>query len=654
MKERFKISFLLVFCLMTFHLRDMSAQTNIDSLQHLIDDSKGIQKAKQLNVLASVYLDFDLDKAIATATMAHQLAERLNEPGEQAKATRTIADVYFYKNDLYKAIEFYKLSAEAEKTANSPLSRYFVARIGDIGYCYSALSQFDNAELYYNKALDIARQINDTEEIATNLNNLGQVYCAWGEYDKAISSFTGALELDEERQIEEYISVDLNNIGKVYFSWKKFDKAIEYYNEALEKAVSLSNEPMQAIRLSNIGQAYEALGEYDLALDFLEKALAIDQSHGNKTKVGIRLSHIGMVNMKQEKYATARQNLNASLEIFEEMGIAHSQAITLNHLGDLVAQQKEYNQALAYYNRSLDISREIGLRAQELRSLLGISEAHQQLGNYSAALINYKHYALLNDSIFDEEKHRQVAEFEARYETEKKEKENALLKQEAKIQRNQKTIFIISGFGILLVAMLFIFLFNTKRKSLIQNKKLHEKENRLHGLEMEKQEKEKDHLQKVLFAEEQINKLQQEKLQQKNRELSTSTLHILNKNEVLGNIRKMAEQAVADINQDKNACFANLIHEIDSNTNLDEQWDQFKLHFESVHKGFFTKLTRDFPNLTQNELKLCAYLRMNLSTKEIAQMLHISTESVTTKRYRLRKKLKLDNEENLVGFIGKF
>ena len=206
----------------------------------------------------------------------------------------------------------------------------------------------------------------------------------------------------------------------------------------------------------------------------------------------------------------------------------------------------------------------------------------------------------------------------------------------------------------LLVAMFFIFLFSTKRKSLIQSKMLHNREKELHKLDMEKREKENEHLQQVLFAEEQINKLQKEKLQQKNRELSTSTLHILNKNEVLGNIKKMAQQAVADDGVDKQSCFVNLIHEIDNNTNLDEQWDQFKLHFESVHKGFFEKLTRDFPNLTQNELKLCAYLRMNLSTKEIAQMLHISTESVTTKRYRLRKKLLLGNEENLVGFIGGF
>ena len=189
---------------------------------------------------------------------------------------------------------------------------------------------------------------------------------------------------------------------------------------------------------------------------------------------------------------------------------------------------------------------------------------------------------------------------------------------------------------------------------MIQSKKLRDKESELHKLALEKRAHENQHLQQVLFAEEQINKLQKEKLQQKNRELSASTLHILNKNEVLGNIRKTANLALKDKEVDKANYFRELIREIDNNTNLDEQWDQFKLHFESVHKGFFRKLTNNYPNLTQNELKLCAYLRMNLSTKEIAQMLHISVDSVTTKRYRLRKKLQLDTEENLVGFLSDY
>lgn len=645
---------LILTLLVTFLFQELSAQSNADSLQQLIDRSKGIEKTEHLNALAVEYLNSDLDKAITTATMAFQLAENLEDFNEQAKAARTIADAWYYKNDFYKAIEFYKISAEAEKESNGPHSENYVERLGDIGFCYDALLQFDYAHEYYEKALVIAEKINDVEEIANNLNNLGYVNFAQGNYDKAISFFSQVLVMDEEREIEEYISIDLNNIGKVYSSWKKYDRAIEYYTEALENAILAGNISMQAIRLSNIGQAYEALNNYDTALDYLNRALEIDNKQGNRGKVGIRLSHIGLVFIKQGKYDESLRNLNDALIIFEELGQLSSQAITLNHLGNLMHVQGKFNKALEYFVRSLGISKSKGMKAQELRSLKSISDVYQNLGSFKKSLNYYKQYSALNDSIFDEEKHRQIAEFEARYDTEKKEKENAILKQEAKIQRNQKIIFITSGLALLIVAILFIFLFSTKRKSLIQSKKLNQRENELHKLDMEKREKENEHLQEVLFAEEQINKLQKEKLQQKNRELSTATLHILNKNEVLGNIRKMAEQTVEDDRMDKSACFINLIREIDSNTNLDEQWDQFKLHFESVHKGFFEKLTRDFPNLTQNELKLCAYLRMNLSTKEIARMLNIGTESVTTKRYRLRKKLNLEKEENLVGFVGGF
>ncbi len=637
-----------------FLFQQLSAQSKVDSLQHLIDGSKGIEKTKHLNTLAVEYLNSDLDKAITTATMAFQLAENLKDFNEQAKAARTLADAWYYKNDLYKALGFYKLSAEAEKELNGPQSENYVQRLSDIGYCYDALSQFDYAHENYEKALAIAEKINDVEEIANILNNIGHVNFGQGNYSKAIGFFSQALVLDNERGIDEYISIDLNNIGKVYYSWKKYDRAIEYYNEALEKAVIAGNISMQAIRLSNIGQAYEAMNNYDAALDYLNRALEIDNKQGNRGKVGIRLSHIGLVFIKQEKYIESLKYLNDALMIFEELGQLSSQVITLNHLGNLMLVQGKFNQALEYFVRSLEISKSKGMKAQELRSLKSISDVYQSMGNFQESINYYKQYSALKDSIFDEEKHRQIAEFEARYDSEKKEKENTLLKQEAKIQRDQKTIFIISGLAILIVAILFIFLFATKRKSLIKSKKLNQRENELHKLDLEKRGEENEHLQQVLFAEEQINKLQKEKLQQKNRELSASTLHILNKNEVLGNIKKMAQQAVVDDGADKQVYFTNLIREIDSNTNLDEQWDQFKLHFESVHKGFFEKLTRDFSNLTQNELKLCAYLRMNLSTKEIAQMLHISTESVTTKRYRLRKKLLLGNEKNLVGFVGGF
>ncbi len=610
--------------------------------------------ASTLNDSAEALLNSDLDKSIIYAKQALDLNKGSDPLIQKARSQRIIADAWYYKNEYLKAIEFYMASAETEKKESGEMTRNYHLRLSDVGFCYMKLAMYNKADAYYLQSLEIARALGDTSEMASNLNNLGFNAGGRGNYGKAISYFDQTLSLDLKRKNDEDISVDLNNIGKVYFSWKKYDRALEYYRESLARAIAAGNKNMEAIRLSNIGQAYNAMDETEKALDYLNQALDLDQKLGNIEKTGIRHSHLGLVYLKQGKHEEAFESLTKAIGIFEKTNNVPSKIITLNHLGDLMKARGKYDEAQRYFNESLDLSKRLGLKVQQMRSAKNISNIYKKTGDFENALRYFETYTQLKDSIFDEEKHRQLAEFEARYETEKKEQENELLRQDAKIQRKQKTIFIVSGIALLFIAISFIILFSYKRKSLIQKQKLYEKENQLHHLDIEKKEKENQHLQDVLFAEEQINKLQTEKIQQKNRELSTATVHILNKNEVLGNIRKMAGDWMRDADFEKSKNMKKLIREVENNTDLDEQWNQFKLHFESVHKGFFERLMQQFPTLTQNELKLCAYLRMNLSTKEIAQMLNIGTESVTTKRYRLRKKLMLEKEENLVGFIGGF
>lgn len=640
--------YIILLILVAFSMQLMASPQDVDG------NSEPGRSAAALNHQAEKLLNSDPDMAIATAKTALETAFEDDNREQLACAQKLIADAYYYKTDYLTAIEWYQASAETGREHNGSNSPGYQNRLGDVGYCYNELAMYDKAQEYYLMALKIARHRGDTEEMGTNLNNLGQSCFAMGDYIKAISYFDSTLQLDRQRQIDEYISIDLNNIGKVYFSWGKYDKALEYYFEALEKAEATGNEDMQAIRHSNIGQAYMALEDYENAKKHFNVALATDRRLGNTGKLGIRYSHIGMMNLKQGNYDTAQVYLEDAIRIFESQKMISSIVITLNDLGDLMREKMDFEKALDYYQRSLAISENAGMKANMLRSLRNIAETYRQSGNFRASVDYLLRFTSLKDTIFNEEKHRQLAEFEARYETGKKERENLLLRNEARIQRNQKIIFIISGSALLVVALTLLMMLNIKRKSLRQTQLLHEKDRQLHQLDLEKKEKVNQHLQDVLFAEEQINRLQTEKLQQKNRELSTATAHILNKNEVLGNIRRLAAGWLKRHHFDTSEELKKLIREIDSNTDLDEQWEQFKLHFESVHKGFFERLLKNFPKLTPNELKLCAYLRMNLSTKEIAQMLNISTESVTTKRYRLRKKLGLEKDENLVGFIGGF
>ena len=151
-----------------------------------------------------------------------------------------------------------------------------------------------------------------------------------------------------------------------------------------------------------------------------------------------------------------------------------------------------------------------------------------------------------------------------------------------------------------------------------------------------------------------ISALKNEKLQaeinHKNKELASSAMHILNKNEFMGGLKsKLISLSKSDnITTEQ---IRRIIRNIDKNIAEDKDWDQFTAHFDQVHGDFLSHLKEQYPELTPQETKLAAYLRMNMSSKEIAQLLNISVRGVEIGRYRLRKKLGLDREKNLVTFM---
>ena len=139
-------------------------------------------------------------------------------------------------------------------------------------------------------------------------------------------------------------------------------------------------------------------------------------------------------------------------------------------------------------------------------------------------------------------------------------------------------------------------------------------------------------------------KLQQE-IESKNRELAVSTMSLIKKNEFLNALKEQLNQ-IKDPSQ-----ISSVIRTIDRNIGNEDDWKFFEEAFNNADKDFLHKVNELHPDLTPNDLRLCAYLRLNLSSKEIAPLLNISVRSVEVKRYRLRKKMDLQHEKSLVAYI---
>ncbi len=127
-------------------------------------------------------------------------------------------------------------------------------------------------------------------------------------------------------------------------------------------------------------------------------------------------------------------------------------------------------------------------------------------------------------------------------------------------------------------------------------------------------------------------------------------MHLLNKNEFVNGVRKRIEGIVNENGSSKEE-LKRIIKTIDRNLQEDDSWDKFSYHFDQVHGDFLKNISSDEIKLTPQETKLAAYLRMNMSSKEIANLMNISVRGVELARYRLRKKLKLERDQNLIDYL---
>lgn len=170
---------------------------------------------------------------------------------------------------------------------------------------------------------------------------------------------------------------------------------------------------------------------------------------------------------------------------------------------------------------------------------------------------------------------------------------------------------------------------------------------------------EEDHEKIIQKNKEEINRLKSEKmkleLEHKKRALVSSTLLLVQKNETLGGVKEDLTLLTKEI-KDKplRSKINKLIHKLQQDEVLDDGWEQFMLHFNQLHGNFFQRLKTSYPTLTPKDLKLCGYLRMNLSTKEIASLMNISVRGVEASRYRLRKKIELHSSTNLTEFLMEY
>jgi DNA-binding CsgD family transcriptional regulator len=242
-----------------------------------------------------------------------------------------------------------------------------------------------------------------------------------------------------------------------------------------------------------------------------------------------------------------------------------------------------------------------------------LSEIFYEKKDFEKSLDFFKQFKEYNDSLLNDKNYSDIAKLQLQYEHEIEKNENHVKQQRIRF----RFIIILSSLilGLIIITLLFILSRSRIKRIRIENEKL------------------------------------ENEMNLKNKELTTNVMYLLKKNELIDNITQRLLSFKSKLPEENKEALQKIIFDLQSITEK-EVWDEFELRFQSVHEDFYRNLKQKFTDLTPSEIKLAAFLRLNMTTKDIASITGQNINTLETARYRLRKKLGITNQEvNLVNFL---
>jgi signal transduction histidine kinase len=376
--------------------------------------------------------------------------------------------------------ESLKYVEEALQISKKESYKSGIARsLSNIGIAHRRLGDFDEAIVNHKKSIDLYEEINDKYGKSKVLQSLAITYGYIGDYNEALESFLKAFILFEEVGDSIGIANSNNNIGMVYYFLENSEKALEFLLKGLKIRKQIGNKGEIAASYNNIGEVYTQLNNANLALVYYDSALNIYKGNGRKDLALALMVNIGNGYKKLECYTMAykyyNQGLETALELKDKWGIVN----VSKEIADIHLKEKDYKKSLKSYQYATNLAKEISALDLLVNCYLGLSNYYTEIKDYKKALNHHLLYVELRDSLFNEEKSKQIAEMQTKYETEKTEKENIILKEKEllnieELKKQRITTISIGSISILLL-ILIVIIYRSSKVSKRKNKLLTEK-----------------------------------------------------------------------------------------------------------------------------------------------------------------------------------
>jgi signal transduction histidine kinase/tetratricopeptide (TPR) repeat protein len=342
-----------------------------------------------------------------------------------------------------------------------------ISRFYDLSY-----DKPDAAILLLDSAGILAKNIGYALGTNEVIRQRGLFYTERAQYVKSLGILLNALKEDEKIKNDDGIATDLLYIGLCFFDQEKLEEASHYMNQALEKYTSMHDEAGIALINANLGMVYRNMNRFDEALRCYESVRDFYIKDHNEKNLARVENNIGNVYKDQGLFDKALEHFIISKDLKVKENDQYGLVIAFSNIGDVYADKYQFDKAFGMYEQALTLAREQKSLSLEKDVYSDLSDAFAKKGDHKSALECYKKSMQLKDSIISDKFNSDLADMKVKYESEKTEKENSVLKNKSELQeirlteeKKQKILFA-SLFAIVFIAVLAVFVQYRNKKKL--------------------------------------------------------------------------------------------------------------------------------------------------------------------------------------------
>lgn len=483
----------------------------------------------------------------------------------------------------------------------------------------------EQAFQWSDELLTLSEQENSEEGIIIALTYQGDYYDAVRAPEQSLNTHKELYDFALASQDEESMFDALYGMGWACLNMNTYDEAADYFFDCKELSKEQKDTFALMISYDGLGCAYDGKGEYTQALEYFLEAERLAELGGYDWE-----SNIAQTYVKTGRTDLAITLFEKSLRKEEQEKDSIEFANSYLDLGYAYQEDGDYQKARIYYDSSFYYADKFSLDAIKVITYQRYAELHELTQNYEQSILYFKKYQELNETLSAYRLKRHTNALEKRFQKERREKQ--LLVQRERIQ---KLWFGIAGLVAIMTIVTLIFLKKREKvKQALREKEMNEKlmQSELSNKELKAQ------------------KLETE-LKNQQADLTNLALDISRKNKFSNELINQLEQLQkAKPDQLKSGLRSSIMF-VNNNLRISEDLEQLQMNITEINQTFYRTLDAKFEGLSANDKYVLGLIRLNLSNKDIATIKNISLGSAKTARHRLRQKLKLSPDVDLVRFL---